>query len=76
MFGVVSVVPGGGGDGGGGGGVDGDKTLCTVCTGIGLSALSTWQSEATMEAIVGATPSSSISELWDMVGTSVNSETW
>ena len=53
MFGVVSVVPGGGGDGGGGGGVDGDKTLCTVCTGIGLSVLSTWQSEATMEAIVG-----------------------
>ena len=47
--------------------------MVIVCTWIGLSVLSTWQSEATMEAIVGATPSSSISELWDMVGTSVNS---
>ena len=27
--------------------------MVIVCTGIGLSVLSTWQSEATMEAIVG-----------------------
>ena len=48
-----------------------DETLCTlhtVCITVIGERLSTRQSEATMEAIVGrATPSSSIWELSDMV---------